>query len=135
MRKKAGFAYKGMKFPKTRKRGKGSRKAGKKSRRKAGSRTVEKKKALEKISQQVKKIKEKKKKKEEKKKKEKQLLLKSPLYVPDQDVLDAEKEAELAREKAKESKAVLEGLEERLAKIQEEKRLKKLLKQQKRAQK
>tara|TARA_Y100000389_G_scaffold79637_1_gene76406 strand:- start:486 stop:626 length:141 start_codon:yes stop_codon:yes gene_type:complete len=44
MRKKTGFAYKGMKFPKTRKRGKGSRKSGKKSRRKAGSRTVEKKK-------------------------------------------------------------------------------------------
>jgi hypothetical protein len=113
-----------MKFPKTRKRGKGSRKAGKKSRRKAGSRTVEKKKALEKISQQVKKIKEKK-----KKKKEKEVKLKdSPIYVPSQDVLDAEK-------KAKESKAVLGDLEERLAKVQEEKRLRKLLKQQKRAQK
>lgn len=64
----AGFAYKGIKFPKTRKIGKGSRKAGKKSRRKAGSRTVEKKIALEKISQQVKKLKKTKKKKEEKRK-------------------------------------------------------------------
>ena len=53
MRKKAGFAYKGMKFPKTRKRGKGSRKAGNSK----SSNT--KKKALEKINKATVKLKRK----------------------------------------------------------------------------
>ena len=53
MKKKAGFAYKGMKFPKTRKRGKGSRKAGNSK----SSNT--KKKALEKINKATVKLKRK----------------------------------------------------------------------------
>ena len=53
MKKKAGFEYKGMKFPKTRKRGKGSRKAGNSK----SSNT--KKKALEKINKATVKLKRK----------------------------------------------------------------------------
>jgi predicted mannosyl-3-phosphoglycerate phosphatase (HAD superfamily) len=71
---------------------------------------------------------------QEKKKKEKQLLLKSPIYVPGQDVLDAEKEAKLAREKAKESREKLEKLKEKLEKLKEKNRLRKLRKEQREAQ-
>lgn len=94
MRKKAGFTYKGMKFPKTKKRGKGSKK-GKKSRKKAGSRTAEKKKALETITQQVKKIKEKNKKKKEKE-------LKKPTSADRERLNNAIREAQEAKENEEE---------------------------------